>query len=282
MVQEAQAQEGCGDWGHLNGDLVRLVATSLLSAEAARASRPSGAAAGEASGEAGRGREKAFSGVLAMTQVCSAWRASLLDAPLEGMVHVEFSLPKDLVRSFRFCSLGSNVGLFGGFLGGMPPQVYARSGMPLAQMRLRKLGQLPGLLSRWAHWGNAHAALVVAFISTENCLGRTNADALRRGGGPPSERVTSQEDNARMWQKYQAMGVPLSKQDPSAAAGPLASFSKYGEHAMALDLIQLWKRGARLGSKCCQAVLVRNERRNCAHTRTRVKSAFSSSLAHLR
>ena len=171
-----------------------------------------------------------FNDVLAMSRVCGHWRTALLDSPAEGLVDRRFGLPKAVANRFEYCTLD----------GRAKDEAAKGKRGPLQRLMSKKSlpGRLPKLVKRCAQWGSSSAALVVAMVSTEVCLGRSSL-----GGGRGATPVRKGE----VWQKYREICEDLGKDDRSQVA--------YSFEAMAFDLVHLWKRGARLGEKFCQAVL---------------------------
>jgi TPR repeat protein len=237
--------EGRAEWADLNGDLVRLVATAICAETRDGASR--------------------FRDLLSMTACCQSWRTELLEHPIFGLNRVEFSLPKTVVSNFRFCSLGQDK---------TPPDTrnpllrekpWLRPAYLSSLSRSRQIqipGKLPKLVTRSAHFGNASAALVVALVSTENCMRSAEQNSRRRGGGDGG----GGDEKELLWKEYKDLCERMENQmeakekkgkqiENSSQQQEQEEYKYSAFDAVQFDLIQLWKRGARLGSKFAQAVL---------------------------
>ena len=177
-------------------------------------------------GRGGAGLKGGFNDLLAMTQACGPWRSALLDSPSEGLLEHSFQLPVQVTNGFVYCSVGGGKRRLN--------QQPCRLQQLMSRNRPHLPGKLPKLVTRSAQWGNPSAALVVAAVATEICM--AGSPGLRSGNTGPG-----------VWQKYWEICEDLGKKkDPKGG---------YTLEAAAFDLVHLWKRGARLGSKLCQAVL---------------------------
>lgn len=180
-----------------------------------------------------------FNDVLAMSQVCSQWRLALLESPVEGMENMTFCLPKQVVSRFHFCSLAHEKG--------NPPVASAMPSFTKPWLKPAFASSLPGrlpkLVTRSAHFGNASAALIVAMVSTEYCMRNANNVSIHNRG----------KDKSLLWQKYKEICDRM--EDEQGLPSQRKTHDYYSFDAITFDLVQLWKRAARLGSKFAQAVL---------------------------
>ena len=241
ILNSSIAHDGA-DWSELSGDLVRLVASHVCTTTTSNCLGDNDDDVVErVGGKLLAGKKKklrsSFNDVLSMTQVCSSWREVLLEHPIQGMESVRFGLPKELVTNFHFCSLGAGRK--------KSDFVSSRIASLIGNASARLPGRLPKLVSRSAHWGNACAALVVAMVATENWMRNANS----RGGAPKYSAGP-----ASGWQQQQKLVHHVGEGGGGGGESEM-SIKDGGFQAFANDLVQLWKRGARLGSKFAQAVL---------------------------
>lgn len=257
-VKDSVEEREEGLWGELNGDLVRLIAAAICAGS---------------SSEVRKGSET-FRDLLSMSWTCQHWRTELLEHPIGGLNCVEFSLPRSVVSTFDFCNLGQErtppSGPGNPLLRDKP---WLRSAYLSSMSRARLPGKLPKLVTRSAHFGNASAALVVALVSTETCMRSAEQNSRRIAGAGAGAGVGGGgrggvDQKELLWKEYKELCERLeeeietnegkAKERKSDRLAQLQQDQQYkysAFDAVKFDLIQLWKRGARLGSKFAQAVL---------------------------